>query len=193
MIYRRIADRIISNAATNFSLDMEYRDIYAYSLERYLSNIFNLIVFSIVAIAFRIPGETIVFAVFYGPLRKYAGGIHVKSRGLCLVLSVVIMISIIWLSKGLILLSFWRGITSFLLIIACLLIFILAPVDTPRRRLTALKKQLYRKRSRWIIGVEAIILLPCIFTFDVGSRFIVVAVLAVLLEGIFLIPNQLDS
>lgn len=193
MIYKMISDRIINNVASNFNLDMEYRDIYAYSLERYLSNMFNFIIFSIAAIVFRIPAETIVFAIFYGPLRKYAGGIHVKSRSLCLVLSLAIMIAIIRLSKILVLLPYWRVITAIMLVIACCLIFILAPVDSSRRRLSVETARLYKRRSRWIIGLESISLTIGILWFNILSSFIILGALAILLEGIFLIPNHSES
>ncbi|MDF2907179.1 MAG: hypothetical protein K0R34_2500 [Herbinix sp.] len=193
MVYKMIADRIIRNVSTNTPLDMEYRDIYAYSLERYLSNIFNLIIFAVVAIALRIPGEAIVFAFFYGPLRKFAGGIHVKSRGFCLVLSLVIMVSVIWLSKGIALLPYWRMISFILLGLACILIYKLAPVDSVNRRLSKEKKYLFRKRSRWIISLEAITLSLGIMILDVFTSYIILGVLAVLLEGIFLVPNKSDS
>ncbi len=193
MIYKRIADRIINNVANNYPINMEYRDVYVYSLERYLSNIFNLIFFGIVALILRIPLETIVFVVFYGPLRKYAGGIHMKSRGLCLVLSVSILVAIIWLSQVVALLSYWRAIAYVLLIITCILVFRLAPVDSPRRRLSEQNRRIFRTRSRWIIIMEVIIIVAASLAVDKWNSYIILGTFAVFLEGIFLIPKPLAS
>lgn len=190
MIYKLIADRIITNVSSNLKLDMEYRDIYAYSLERYLSNIFNIIIFSIVAIVLRVPGEAIVFALFYGPLRKYAGGIHLKTRGGCLIISLLIMTSVIWLSKGLALLTNWKLITFILLLTACFLIYMRAPVSSPGRRLSTETREWHRKRSLWIAGIEGSILLVGILFLNAYGSFVILGVLAVLLEGIFLLPNN---
>lgn len=190
MIYRSIADKMIQKVSLNFNLDMQYREIYVYSLERYLSNIFSFLLFGIVAIIFQIPLETIVFALFYGPLRKYAGGIHVKSRGLCMILSVAIMLVVICLSKWISHMPSWRVIATIVLAFAIILILLLAPVDSPRRRLSIETKALYRKRIRRILRLETIILLLGFAIFDVWSSFVVLGVLVMFLEGIFLIPKQ---
>jgi accessory gene regulator B len=187
-----IADRIINNVSSDAKLDMEYRDIYVYSLERYLSNLFNLIIFIITAIVFRVPGEAIAFAIFYGPLRKYAGGLHVKSRSLCLILSLTIMLAIIRLSKELAFLTGWRLISGILLIIACFLIYKLAPVASSRRPLSAETRVQFRKRARWIVTMEGGLLVLGMIVIDIYESIIILGVLALLLEGVFLIPNNLD-
>ncbi len=193
MIYKRIADRIINNVANNYPINMEYREVYAYSLERYLSNVFNLIFFIIVAFVLSIPLETIVFVLFYGPLRKYAGGIHMKSRGLCLVLSVSILVAIIRISRVVAFLSYWRVLTYILLIIACFLVFRLAPVDSARRRLSEQNRSIYRTRCRWIIITAVIILFAASLTVDKWNMYIILGTFAVFLEGIFLLPKPLAT
>lgn len=190
MLYKMITDKIINNVAASATLDPEYRDIYAYSLEKYISNIVNIIIFSIVAIVFHIIGETIVFVFFYGSLRKYAGGIHVKSRSLCMLLSLFIMLSVIWIAKLLALTSQWRLTSCILLGLAILLIFVLAPVDSPNRRLSVQIKKQYQYRSRWIVLIEGVILLSGIILMDAIRNYVIIGVLAVLLEGIFLIQYK---
>ncbi|MDF2487150.1 MAG: hypothetical protein K0R46_3318 [Herbinix sp.] len=193
MLYQKITDKIINNLIVNAKLDLDYRDIYAYSLEKYISNLVTVIIFSIVAIVFHVMGETIVFVFFYGPLRKYAGGIHVNSRSLCMLLSLFIMLSVIWLSDLLALSPKWGLASCFLLGLAILLIFILAPVDSPNRRLSPQTKQRYKNRSRGIVIVESAILLVGILCLDALRNYIILGILAILLEGLFLIQFREDN
>ena len=95
MFYRVISDRILKHLSHNTDINMEYREIYSYAIEKYLSGIVNAIVFAMIALVLRIPIEAAVFFLFYIPLRRYAGGRHAKTRARCFVLSVLVMVYVI--------------------------------------------------------------------------------------------------
>ncbi len=191
MLYKMLTDRILNHLATNTSIDMGHREIYAYSLERYISGFVNFIVFAIVAAICGIPVETVVFGIFYGPLRKYAGGYHAKTRSKCMVLSIFILLSLVKLAEGLVLLSYWKLLTVIFLLIAGLLIFWLAPVDSENRRLSEEVKKQYRRKSRWIFAVDCLFIILTVACLESFGNYILIGSLAVFLEGIFLVPHKL--
>lgn len=193
MLYKMLTDRILDHLATNTNIDMEHREIYAYSMERYISGIVDFIIFAIVAVVCGIPWETVVFGVFYGPLRKYAGGYHAKTRIRCLVLSILILLSLVKLAEVLALLSYWKILTIVFLLIAGFLIFWLAPVDSENRRLSEEIKNQYRRKSRWIFTVDCLLIILAVAFLESFDNYILIGSLAVFLEGMFLVPNKLTT
>ncbi len=191
MLYKMLTDRILNHLAVNTDMDMEHREIYAYSLERYISSFIDFIIFAVLAAALRIPAETIVFALFYGPLRKYAGGYHAKTRGQCLVLSILTLVSVVFLAKELALLNYWNILSIVLLIITGLLIFLLAPVDSENRRLPEEIKKQFRRNARLIFAADSLLLILGVIYLGSFRSYVMIGVLAVLLEGMILIPNKL--
>jgi accessory gene regulator B len=187
MIYKLIGDKIISNISKD--IDMEHRDIYAYCLERYLSNVINFIVFTIIAIVFRVPVETIVFALFYCPIRSYAGGLHARTRTMCMILSILSLLGLIHGARWLGTLPYWRALGIILLVIACLLIIRIGPVDSPGRRLEESTRLRYRRKIMWIVIVDSLVLVAGICILEAYRSFVLLGILAMLLEGGFLLPK----
>lgn len=191
MIYKAISNRILTNLSSHTKINMDHRDIYAYALEKYLSGIFNSIIFIITAIVLQIPLETIAFSLFYIPIRKYAGGIHAKTRTGCLILSLVIMVSIIKAATLIAMTDYWVGLSLLGLVVAAILIFYFAPTDCENKRLSLEVKRHNKVRARIILVIELLIILAGILFFPKLDRYIVIAVMGLLLEGIFLLPNKL--
>jgi accessory gene regulator B len=189
MIYKMLSDRILDHLSQNTNVDMEYREVYAYAIERYFSGIINGILFSGIAIACQIPIEAIVFFAFYSPLRRYAGGRHAKTRTRCLILSVITMFTVIRVAIFLSAFDSWRILSLVGMLLAGLLVFLFAPVDCENKRFTEEIKLQNKKTSRRIVIGEILILIAAIQLQPSLRIYIVIAVMALLLEGIILIPN----
>ena len=191
MLYKLLTDKILDHLALNTNIDMAHREIYAYSLEKYISGIVDFIIFSIVAVVCGIMKETLVFALFYGPIRKFAGGYHAKTRTRCLILSIITLLSVVKLARGLAFLNYWNFLSLFLLLIAGILIFWLAPEDSENRRLSVELKNQFRRKARWIFVADCLFLILAVAFLGAFKDYVLIGVLAVFLEGIILIPDKL--
>jgi accessory gene regulator B len=191
MLYKMLTDRILDHLASNTDIDMEHREIYAYSLERYISGIVDFITFSVLAVVLRIPAETAIFALFYGPLRKYAGGYHAKTRSRCMVLSIATLLSVVFLAKRIALMNYWGILSLITLVIAGLLIFLFAPTDSENRRLSEETKKQFRRKARLIFAADSLFLIFAVVYLETFKMYVLIGVLAVLLEGMILIPDKI--
>lgn len=94
--------------------------------------------------------EIIVFMLAFQPLRMYCGGYHAKTKISCAFSSVLMMVSIIILSKVVPI-----GILPILSAVGTLLsstvILWLAPLGSPNKSLDEDEKSVYKKRSRFVL------------------------------------------
>ncbi len=190
MTYRAISDLIINNLSSKTAIEMKYRDIYSYALEKYLSGLINMIIFTAVALLLRIPLETAVFFVFYAPLRKYAGGIHARTRLQCTVLSLIFLVVLINAAKLFCRTEYWVIITAAGITFAAVFVFLFAPVDSEKRRLSAETKKHYRRLSRGIVLSESLLIILGTGLLPALKLYIMTAVMALLLSGILIIPYK---
>lgn len=189
MVYKVLSDRILNHLSRNTEIDMEYREIYAYAIEKYFSGIVNAILFSFIAIVCRIPREAITFFIFYAPLRRYAGGRHAKTRTICFLLSAITMVTVIKSATYLSGFELWRGISIAGMVASALLVFLFAPVDCENKRFSEKVRIQNRRKSRGIVIIELLIIIAAILYLPLLKAYIMIAVMALLLEGIILVPN----
>lgn len=190
MSYKAISDHILDHLSTKTKIDMEYRDIYTYALEKYISGIVNTIIFTAAALLLRIPIEVAVFFIFYTPLRRYAGGIHAKTRSRCLILSLILIILFVKAAEYLSNISFWYAIAGSGILVAILSVFFFAPVDTEKRRLSFETRRQYRRYARSLVMLEGALLFLGICILPFMKRYLLVAVMALLLAGILILPYK---
>lgn len=96
------------------------------------------------------------YLVCFTVLRVSAGGFHLKKRYTCyfLTMGCVLGISLL-LKQEEMLLPLWGQVVLFAL--SCAVIFRLAPIDTPNRRVDAVEYRVYRRRTLVFLGLEIII------------------------------------
>ncbi len=190
----KIADLVLNNLSDNNKINSDHREIYAYALENFISGLITWIIFSLVAILLKIPDRMIVFVAFYAPIRKYAGGFHAETRVGCLLLSLFSTIFLIYMSILISRSNMWYVGAILCMLLSIILIFAFAPVDHPNRRLSPKKKHLNRRVSRYIMIAESFLVIIGILFFSEWKEYIVVASMALLLEGAVLIPyNKLPK
>lgn len=190
MSYRAISDLIIDRLSSRTRIDMGYRDIYSYALEQYISGLINTILFTAVAILLRIPLETAVFFIFYIPLRKYAGGIHAGTRLQCTILSLVIWVVLIYSARVFSVSGYWFLIAAAGVVFAIVSIYLFAPMDSEKRRLSPEKRIQYRSLSRIIVLMESILIVLGIGYLPSVKRYSLTAVMALLFSGILIVPYR---
>jgi accessory gene regulator B len=190
MLYKTISDLIINRLSSKTDIEMEYRDIYSYALEKYISGLINTIIFAAVALFLRIPLETAVFFIFYAPLRKYAGGIHARTRLQCTVYSLVILAVLIKAAKLISMTEYWFLTVAAGVVFAIVSVFSFAPVDSEKRRLSGATRRHYRSLSRRIVLSEGILILLGMGLLPSKKQYILTAVMALLFSGILIVPYK---
>jgi len=94
--------------------------------------------------------EAFIFTIAFTLLRNRAGGLHFQSFYKCFFITLVLMISSIYIVQ--IIPSKENHLLMLLLLsLTILLVFIYAPIDTPNKPLREEEKEIYRKQSRYIV------------------------------------------
>jgi accessory gene regulator B len=189
----KIVDLVLENLADNNKINQENRQIYAYVLENFISAVITWVVFSVVAILLKIPDKMIIFVAFYAPIRKFAGGYHAKTRAGCLLLSLFSTLLMIYMSMFISGLTMWYIGAILCVVLSIISIFAFAPVDHHNRRLSLEKKYLNRRISRYIIVIECGLVIIGMLFFRQWKVYILIASMALLLEGAVLIPYKLNT
>lgn len=165
-------------------------ELYQYGFFILLTGIFHFIVTLVLGFFFNVFCESIVFYIMFTLLRSYAGGIHAKTEGLCLVLSdlaILICVAGIRIMKT----SSSVLFPLFLLSAGFGCILKLSPLDTEGKPLTAEERSHYKILTRRIaLGILAIALAA--YAVGMGSIFHC-AVVSFVLESVLLIIGKMCS
>jgi len=166
------------------------REVYAYALEKLLAGIGNAMLLILTAIIFDTFIETIVFLLFYMPIRKYAGGLHAKTRMRCVGISLFLMMTFIKLAMFISNTDLWGSISLMIIAVVMLLINQFAPMDHKNKRLSSKNWIRHRIISKNITLLESSILVFGILFVPNRKVYIMTAAMAMLLVGITIIPYK---
>lgn len=127
-------------------------DEIRYGLEALYLTITKAIIIFVLAIILGIFRETLLLLLFFNILRTTGFGLHATKSWICLLSSCLIFIGLPFLSKLIILSSYYKSIAG---IIAIILIFNYAPADTKKRPI--INKNL-RNKYKFLTTINCIIL-----------------------------------
>lgn len=131
--------------------DEDY-DLYEYAAFSFLFNLIPLFLSVIIGIALGMTLESILFVLPYFFLRTFSGGYHLKSATACFFVSTTLFIFSLLAVKKLIGLGFsWPFLV--LIAVASILIFLLSPIDSEARRLSASETRAFKKIARILIVI----------------------------------------
>lgn len=139
-----VVESLVNRLINNQIISNDDRDVYKYGLEVFVSLLTKIILLTIIAYIFNVIIEMAIFASTFFILRTNAGGYHAKTFLGCFTATVMSIFITVQILNN-ILVSFY--FTLIILIIANILIFLYAPVDTPNKVLTQKEYYIYRKRS----------------------------------------------
>lgn len=160
----RVITHIADYLCENDIITTEDKEIVQYGLEAFAESLLGLLVTVLVGGIFTSPLNGLVLWLLVFPLRKYAGGYHAKSRSLCFMISVGMMLC----AYGLF--TTWKlpmVVYISVTIITFGAIYCMAPVDTPNKLLDVLEQGVYRKRARVVLVTEGIVfIVACILRYE---------------------------
>ncbi|MGO1468494.1 MAG: accessory gene regulator ArgB-like protein [Tissierella sp.] len=132
------------------------REIYSYGLHQALLIIINIGTAVLIGFLFQRVWEVLIFMVTYIPLRTYGGGYHAKTEMKCYFFSIALIIVSLLLIKVI-------PITKLLIITLCtfsgIIVYTLAPVEDKNKILNYIQINLYRRKTRLILGIETLTVL----------------------------------
>lgn len=145
----RIANNIADYIASELNYDNDKRDVIAYGAFALLQTLLSIALVVIFGLAFHLVTEVLILSFSASILRKYSGGAHASSPGICTLMSIIFPLVQAFLISLFMKSSVGLGSVIFL----GFLIFIwgyytivkLAPVDSPSK---PIKKEEKRKRMK---------------------------------------------
>ena len=142
-----MVNRIVQKAIDAGVITSSEQDVYHYAYTLLFGKIGIFFLFGVMGAITGYFWESIVFLLTYTPLREYSGGPHVKSVGLCFVVSIV-MFSVTLLPPLLVSSRQLWWVVSLLLPIYSILIYVFAPQADPNKPMTIREKKHCGKMAR---------------------------------------------
>ncbi|SHJ35775.1 accessory gene regulator ArgB-like protein [Lutispora thermophila] len=168
-------------------ISIEDKDIYYYGLQLIVSTIVKGMGLLIIALLFDKVVEALIFIGAFGLLRINAGGFHLDTYFKCFVVTSAFMMLCIWIGN-MIPLSIAPYIIICCLAMTALFILLYAPVDNPNRPLNGKEYKKFRVRSLYIMYFFAITIILVCFIKTELYKYMCIASLSILFEGITLLP-----
>ena len=190
-MYSGISEKIANYLILHFSLNLDkrYKDeqVVRYGIEIILSSMLNLVLLLLLGTFFWGLLETVVFVLFFCPIRQYAGGYHAKTHLRC---TLGFLLFYTLLSKFVYMMMNIK--MCIIISVLCLFgIYIIAPVETSNKLINADLRIRCRKKIILISCVEIIVFF--IFILCSKVRYMQSGVIALLMEIILLVLGWLEN
>lgn len=143
-------------------IDESEKEIYLFGFYQGIILLLNIVTTLVIGIILNMFVESILFLIFFIPLRIFAGGYHAKTQLRCYVMSTITTVLILYLI--LFLQENMGGIIIGVYIISVCIIWKLVPVQDKHKPLDSKEQIKYRKRvQKLIIFITCI--LGCLYFF----------------------------
>lgn len=167
-------------------INAEDKEVYEFGVFQTIVLTINIISTIIIAISMKMEIECLIFSICYISLRTYAGGYHCNSLTNCYLSSNLLTISVLTLLKKTYNLTIVIGIV---LIVAILIIYYLAPIESTNNALTDQDQKNYRCKVLKIMTLQLLVLSICalsrIYTIPLIIAYAIIAISIMLLLGKF--------
>ena len=174
-MFAKTADSITKKLQENNSISSEQYEICRFGFQQGLTIVLNTVTILAIGAVMKELWQAMLFMALYAPLRSNAGGYHARTATLCYVYSILLMIAVLLAMKYLFIPEF---ICIVALVISCVVIFILAPVEDANKPLDDIEQVVYKRRAYVITALETIIFFITLFY---GEKQITICVMWVFL------------
>lgn len=178
----RIIQRIVEGFVNKGIVDCEEKSIYEFGLRQGFVIIINFVTMFTIGLVFGELLNVLVFAISYLVLRPYAGGYHAETEVGCYVLSNLLILAVILISRNAV---FDFSSLIIMLCVACGVLLFLSPVEDHRKPLDDVEIEVFRRTLRLRLSIEILIGLIGIYYFKNLFIFMVLAVVAVAFMSFF--------
>lgn len=155
MIIENISARLCNLFVENEIIEEEDKELYQYGLHQGIIMIINFISMLIVGLLFNMLWQSLLFLLFFIPVRTYAGGYHAKTQLRCYFISLGIYIAAL-LGIRYMPSDWWMRVI--ILLAASAVFFKFAPSEAENKPLSAEEVIKYKRIARIMWVMEAAIL-----------------------------------
>lgn len=144
-MFKNLSSIIVNKVYQNGLITREEIDENICGLNTFLTLMVNVLSAVLIGIAFKMLDEIILFIFVYKSLRKYIGGSHASNARLCYIYSCIIYVVVLiciryyWLSSM---------VTTAFVCGSLMILWLLAPVEAPKKPLDPIEYDIFRRRSR---------------------------------------------
>jgi len=143
-VIKNSACKITSYLISNNEINNEEYDIYLYAFETIIAFIINIAVILFVGFIFDRFTETLLFLLFYCPIRQFSGGYHADNYKKCLLAFIILYLANMYIIEKL--LSFKsNSIVIILMTISYIGIYLLSPQEHRNNPLSKSEVKKYKK------------------------------------------------
>lgn len=163
-------------------------EIYEYGLELVISSIINVLILFTISSICGLSLEMLIYLISFASLRINSGGFHATTKIKCLLYFGIVSFIMIGFINGLErfeIMTLWIIVCT---IISVILIFLYSPVDSIQKPMNSTEKDIYRKKSRLLISILAIIFILLILMWKEGIKYLSISSGAIMTQTITLIP-----
>ena len=153
----QFGNRLAHMLQSKGQISTEDESIYGYLFDYIFEEICFILVTLLIGLMLHRMDITLCYLFVSTPLRHFAGGFHANTRLGCTILSYGLFIAIILLCP--IVVPFFRLLWFAVYALCWFLIYVLAPVDTPNKRLPPETKVLLRHRCLFTFVLMTIVYL----------------------------------
>lgn len=179
-------NHLIIKLSENEMIEKENIEIYKYGLNLLSATIIKIIVLAIISSLFGLVKETFLFIICFSSLRIQAGGIHANTLLKCLIMTLTITFTSLFLidllPSGV---YIYFQIASILLSI--IVIYSFAPIESSNKPLTPKEKVLYKNRSMVTVVIWGIITLMLYITYGSNTHLGNIIAISLVAESLTLI------
>lgn len=152
----KLVNLYIVNQLNMGMITKENINVYRYGYTLMFEMLINVIIAFIIGFFFHELSVVTFFLLSFIPLRSYCGGYHAPKAWMCVLLSNTFIIVVILFSENMDLNSNINFM--FLVEIVCIgLIILMAPIQSPSKKLNENERILYKKYIRLILVIQLII------------------------------------
>lgn len=187
----RLLDRLVNSMREHGIVkDDDSYEIVRFGAEILIMKMFFLLITILVGFLTSRLIEIIIFMLAFQPLRMYCGGYHAKTKISCAISSVLMMISVIILSK-VVPITILPILSVIAIVISSVIILFFAPLGSTNKPLDEDEKSVYKKRARFIL---IIILIVAVIAFVVQAyKCLFMLALGLLAVGFLLVLGKIKG
>ena len=156
----KVEEYAVAHLLKNGMITEEEQELYRFGINRLFLFFMNLLTAAVIGKLFGMLWQSLLFSIVYIPLRRFAGGFHVRSARLCYALSTVLilmtLVVIQYLPENVYL------IIGLLTGADCIILG-KAPKGTVARPLSQAERKVFRARTVKILMIENILAIITLF------------------------------
>lgn len=144
------------------------KEIIRFGLESMEGNLLSIILTLVIGAFFRCFNDAVLLWLLLFPLRKNAGGFHANTKFRCCIVSSIQLSLAFLLFSFLFHTSLCYGIC---VMVAGCIVWYLAPLDNPSKKLDTIEYKVYRIRCRLVLVTEMLFfILSLVYGWKIGIR-----------------------